>query len=522
MVNSLNGITAADYQTYLNVQNAMQQTGATNPVSLTYENDSVSLSSNKCTDGKDDGKIGFFSAVGNAVEGAIKGIGNGIKGMFFDENGNFSLKNTLKSAVTIGACFIPIAGPYIAAGLCAVGAVKGGAGMIKSMYNAATATTDAEAKQAFESLGGTTLATGLSVAGLKGSAGAIAQQTGFASTKAMLNNATTSAGRAEIASKVGNSFRNYYGNAWSNGVASASGATSLSKALSGTKAVIKQGAKGTAENAISTAKAIKQQATKTADKLTGKTGTGNAEQIANSLSTKNSKITAKQVQEALNNGGKLTVGDKTDKLSQVGDDISYSLQKVKTKTTTWESTKGSTNTVENLRPKDFRQYTKDFQSGDLTSIKNLQTNQSVTLKNGQVVTKCADGTYTMTTNTNPTLTKTTVYENVTPEQINSFKYKQMIKHNNGSVTYNNNTLTFKSNAPTSVAKLNEFINGDVSATTQLNNLLKSNNAPQNITSYLDANPGLTTAQIKNYVNGINPATEINYNPIIAQSQKEME
>ena len=98
----------------------------------------------------------------------------------------------------------------------------------------------------------------------------------------------------------------------------------------------------------------------------------------------------------------------------------------------------------------------------------------------------------------------------------------MIKHNNGSVTYNNNTLTFKSNAPTSVAKLNEFINGDVSATTQLNNLLKSNNAPQNITSYLDANPGLTTAQIKNYVNGINPATEINYNPIIAQMVNEME
>ena len=522
MVNSLNGISAAEYQAYLKVQNTMLQAGATNPVNLTYANDSVTFSGNKCTDGKDDGKIGFFAAVGNAAEGAIKGIGNGIKGMFFDENGNFSLKNTLKSAVTIGACFTPIAGPYIAAGLCAVGAVKGGAGMIKSMYNAATATTDAEAKQAFESFGGTTLATGLSVAGLKGSAGAIAKQTGYTSTSAMLNKATTSAGRAEIASKVGQSFQNYYGTAWSNGVASANGATSLSKTLSGTKGVIKQGAKGTAENAISTAKAIKQQATKTADKLTGKTGTGNAKQIANSLSTKNNKITVEQVQEALNNGGKLNVGDKTYNLSQVGDDISYSLQKVKTKATTWKSTKGNTNTIENLKPRDFKQYAKDFQSGDLTSIKNLKTNQSIKLKNGQVVTKCSDGTYTMTTNTNPTLTKTTVYENVTPEQLNSFKYKQMMKYNKGNVTYNNNTLTFESNAPTSFAKLNEFINGDVAPITQLNNYLKANNAPQNITSYLDAHPGVTTAQIKNYVNGINPGTEINYNPIIAKVVNEME
>lgn len=290
----------------------------TNTVQDPGASDSFAPSSEVCTDGKDDGKIGFFEGVGQFFKGAAKGLVNGVKGMFLDKNGKFSLKNTLKTAVTIGACFIPVAGPYIAAGLCAVGVAKGAIGMAKSAVNIAKANTDAEAKEAISSLGGSTLATGLSAAGLKGATGAIAKSAGFSSTGAMLKATRTTAGRANITAGVKNSFSNYYGNAWSTG---------------GAKAVIKQGAKGTAENVVGTAKAIKQKATDTSNKITGKTGSGNAENIAKKLSTRGEKVSVEQIQDAINNkGGKLQVGDKTYNLSQAGDDISYALQKTKPST----------------------------------------------------------------------------------------------------------------------------------------------------------------------------------------------
>lgn len=482
-------------------------------------NDSFVSTSGACTDGKDDGKIGFFEGVGQFFKGAAKGLVNGVKGMFLDENGKFSLKNTLKTAVTIGACFIPVAGPYIAAGLCAIGVAKGAIGMAKSAVNIATADTDAEAKEAISSLGGSTLATGLSAAGLKGATGAIAKSAGFSSTGAMLKAAKTTAGRANISAGVKNSFSNYYGNAWS---------------ANGVKGVLKEGANGTAENVVGTAKAIKQKATDTSNKITGKTGSGNAEHIAKKLSTRGEKVSVEQIQDAINNkGGKLQVGDKTYNLSQAGDDISYALQKTKAKTTAWESTKGTSQTSENLTAKDLVQKYKnnEFQSGDLTSIRNLEANQSITLKNGQVVTKGADGTYTLTTKTNPTLTKTTTYNNVTPEKLNSFKYKQMIKHSNGNVTYSDNTLTFKTDMPTSVAKVNEFIHNNpgsqVNAFAQkvapntystVSEFVQSH-TPQSVSNTYNA---IKSFDAKGFVNGIEPAQTVDYNAFIAKAVQDIE
>ncbi len=166
----------------------------------------------KCTDGNDDGKIGFFEASKSVAKGAGKGLLNGVKGMFFNDNGKFSLGKTLKTAATVGACFIPGVGPVVAAGLCAFGAVKGVAGVANGVVNAAGASTDADKKAAFESIGGNTLSTALSVAGLKTSAGAIAKNAGKASL---------TEGAKGIGAKVGNAVKNttesvktYYNSAW--------------------------------------------------------------------------------------------------------------------------------------------------------------------------------------------------------------------------------------------------------------------------------------------------------------------
>lgn len=108
------------------------------------------FSANTCTDGKDDGKIGFFSAIGNALEGVVKGAVNGIKGMFTDSEGNFSLGKTLLS---IGMAAVCIAFPAVGVAACAVGAVAGGVQVVKGAVAASNAKTDAEAKAAWENMG---------------------------------------------------------------------------------------------------------------------------------------------------------------------------------------------------------------------------------------------------------------------------------------------------------------------------------------------------------------------------------
>ena len=117
-------------------------------------------------DGKDDGSIGIWGAAKNLLKGGIKFF----TGMFTDENGNFSLGQTLKTALTVaavGAVCVLTAGTAVPAILATAGIGLGAFGMAKAGYNIATAETDAEAEAAWQSLGSNTVATGLAVAGAK-------------------------------------------------------------------------------------------------------------------------------------------------------------------------------------------------------------------------------------------------------------------------------------------------------------------------------------------------------------------
>lgn len=130
-----------------------------NPVPLQYNNsiyddNGASVpNDSKAKDGKDDGSIGFFSAVGHALKGGVKFI----TGMFTDENGDFSIKQTLKTAglaAIIGlSTLIPVVGPFVLPTLCALGVADGGLKVAKGFVNAMDAKTDAEAEQAFENIG---------------------------------------------------------------------------------------------------------------------------------------------------------------------------------------------------------------------------------------------------------------------------------------------------------------------------------------------------------------------------------
>lgn len=124
----------------------------------------ISAANETCTDGKDDGKIGFFSAVGNAVKGIGKTIGNGIKGMFTNKEGKFSLGKTLLTAATAAVCVLV---PPVGVAACVVGGTMGAVQVGKGIYNAATAETDAEAKAAWQNVGGGAFTVASSVVGAK-------------------------------------------------------------------------------------------------------------------------------------------------------------------------------------------------------------------------------------------------------------------------------------------------------------------------------------------------------------------
>ena len=195
----------------------------------------VSANSSECTDGKDDGKVGFFEGLFSVVKGAVKGVVNGIKGMFTDENGNFSLFNTLKSVAMVGACFIPGVGPFISAGLCAYGLAKGAMGVAQGISAAANARTDAEAKAALESCGANGAVAVASAVGLKGSMGAIAAQSGI---EGGIINSIRTEGLGSTLGKMKTGVTNYYQGAWD----------AAGGGLSGVKAVGKEAIKGTYKN----------------------------------------------------------------------------------------------------------------------------------------------------------------------------------------------------------------------------------------------------------------------------------
>ena len=204
---------------------------------------------NRCTDGSDDGKLGAGEVLENTAKGAFEGLVNGIKGMFFDKEGNFSLGNTLKTAALGAACFIPGVGPVIAGTLCAAGAVSGAANTVQGIAKAATAETDAEAKAAFRQVGGGALQTGLSVVGAKASAKAIANNAGVAKLTSGSGNKLVNAVK-----NTGKSITNdYKGESWTG--------------------AIQKGASGTLDNILNVPKAAGEKLTSVKDKLTKKSGT---------------------------------------------------------------------------------------------------------------------------------------------------------------------------------------------------------------------------------------------------------
>ena len=243
-----------------------------------------STDASACTDGKDDGSIGLLDAIGSTIKGAVKGVVNGIKGCFFDENGNFSLGNTLKTALTVGACFIPGVGPVIATGLCAYGTIKGGIGVAKGVAAAATAETDAEAKAAFESIGANGVATAASAVGLKASVSALASNVGGAAASANGTLGKLNGVRSELVSAFkqgvtkGAGLKNaantltggYYGSAWAN--ASGSTAQKLGQ-------VAKSTLKDTGANVYKAYDATKSTIKDKTARLTGKKGTGDLNSI---------------------------------------------------------------------------------------------------------------------------------------------------------------------------------------------------------------------------------------------------
>lgn len=180
-------------QEYVNSKTSSAGYSANNPTfsgakQTGYVTQAVSAQGNYCTDGIDDGKIGVLSAAGNIVQGAGKAVVNGVKGMFTDKNGKFSILKTLGTVALGAAC---IAFPAAGLVMCGIGVVSGGTKFVKGVSNALSATTDADAKDAWEAVGDGALTAAVSVAGAKASMGAIKTSAGATSELAKLGENAT-------------------------------------------------------------------------------------------------------------------------------------------------------------------------------------------------------------------------------------------------------------------------------------------------------------------------------------------
>lgn len=121
------------------------------------------ISDNKCTDGKDDGKISFWSKVGNCLEGAAKTIVGTVYNIVTDPKklvltvaGGLAL--ALFATTPVGAVVVPILGVAGGAKLLTAG-IKN---ILEADQKAKNASTDEEAKDAWEDIGqgGTQVAAG--------------------------------------------------------------------------------------------------------------------------------------------------------------------------------------------------------------------------------------------------------------------------------------------------------------------------------------------------------------------------
>ena len=118
------------------------------------------LESRGCTDGNNDGKIGFFSAIGNIFKGAAKMVVNTVKDI---------VTNPAKLLGAVATAALCVVFPPAGLALAGIGIVSGGAKVIGGISKAMNAKTDAEAKAAFQDIGAGGLTVGLSVAGAKAS-----------------------------------------------------------------------------------------------------------------------------------------------------------------------------------------------------------------------------------------------------------------------------------------------------------------------------------------------------------------
>lgn len=122
-------------------------------------------SSNKSTDGNDDGKLGFFSKVGNVLEGVGKAAVGTIYNVLSDPS---RLTKTIGTGLLLTAL---AANPVTAMAVAALGAITAihlvvvGVGTISdSIKEAENAQTDAAAKDAYEKMGQGILEVGAGVA----------------------------------------------------------------------------------------------------------------------------------------------------------------------------------------------------------------------------------------------------------------------------------------------------------------------------------------------------------------------
>lgn len=130
--------------------------------STTVQNVSTNDISDTCADGVDDGQISF----GEKASSFIKGIFSPITSLFK------SPENFIKGAAMMigGAALCAVTGGAAAPFLVAAGVIGGGVQVVKGAINASNATTDAEAKAAWEDMGcGTGVVAG-SVIGAKSAA----------------------------------------------------------------------------------------------------------------------------------------------------------------------------------------------------------------------------------------------------------------------------------------------------------------------------------------------------------------
>ena len=158
-------------------------------------------------DGKDDGSIGFWGATKNLAKGAW----NFVTSPFKNDRGEWSLGSTLKSAAIAGAFVLgnALTGGALTPILLAGGAIAGVYGAGKAAYNIATAETDAQAEDAWQSMGSSTATIVATAVGAKGYAKAQATASGMTDAEITARYG----GLKGIKNSVGKTFVDSYDNA---------------------------------------------------------------------------------------------------------------------------------------------------------------------------------------------------------------------------------------------------------------------------------------------------------------------